>query len=97
MAGKFADVEEGMRQVLGFWMWFQDNDPKGMWGRGPWHGIFDWGDWQTRYTDIHGKPGLAVLRGPLRLGLRRDGHDAHAVERVSATARGPSSGAPPSR
>ncbi len=62
--GRFEAAEEGMRQILGFWMWFQDNDPKGLWGRGPWHGIFDWGDWQTRYSDVNGKPtGWQYLEG----------------------------------
>ena len=50
---RFEVVEEGMRQALGFWMFFQDNDPVGYDNKGPWHGIFDWGDWQTRYS----KPG----------------------------------------
>jgi hypothetical protein len=54
--GEFEKAEEGIRQILGFWMWFQDNDPKGLFDRGPWHGLFDWGDWQTRYSDVHGKP-----------------------------------------
>jgi len=54
--GEFEKTEEGLRQILGFWMWFQDNDPKGVFGRGPWHGLFDWGDWQTRYSNAEGKP-----------------------------------------
>jgi len=54
--GKFGAVEEGMRQALGFWMFYQDHDPKGVFGHGPWHGLFDWGDWQCRYTDEHNKP-----------------------------------------
>jgi hypothetical protein len=54
--GKFVEAEEGMKQIIGFWLWWQDNDPKGSFGKGPWHGIFDWGDWQLRYSDVHGKP-----------------------------------------
>ena len=54
--GKFVEAEEGVKQTLDFFMWFQDHDPKGLWGRGPWHGLFDWGDWQVRYTDIHNEP-----------------------------------------
>jgi len=54
--GRFEAAEEGIRQVLGFWMFYQDHDPKGVFGRGPWHGLFDWGDWQCLYTDQHGKP-----------------------------------------
>ena len=50
-AGKFEDVERGMARLLEFWMWFQDNDPKGAFDRGPWHGIFDWGDWQCSYSN----------------------------------------------
>ena len=62
--GRFEDVEEGMRQILGFWLWFQDNDPKGVNGRGPWHGLFDWGDWQTRYADRQHRPtGWNYLQG----------------------------------
>ena len=53
---RFAAEEEGMRQVLGFWMFYQDHDPNGVFGKGPWHGLFDWGDWQCRYTDEHNKP-----------------------------------------
>ena len=64
VAGKFEEVEEGMRQILGFFMWFQDHDPKGLWGRGPWHGLFDWGDWQVRYTDVDNRPtGWQYLEG----------------------------------
>jgi hypothetical protein len=54
--GEFVEAEEGLKQILGFWLWWQDNDPKGSFDKGPWHGIFDWGDWQLRYTDVHGKP-----------------------------------------
>lgn len=62
--GRFKDVEEGMRQILGFWLWFQDNDPKGLWVRGPWHGMLDWGDWQTRYADRKHEPtGWNYLQG----------------------------------
>ena len=45
-----------MRQALGFWMWYQDNDPDGSFGKGPWHGIFDWGDWQTRFANREHQP-----------------------------------------
>jgi len=54
--GKYVEAEEGLKQILGFWLWWQDNDPKGSFDKGPWHGLFDWGDWQLRYTDVHGKP-----------------------------------------
>ena len=54
--GQFVEAEEGMTQIIGFWLWWQDNDPKGSFGKGPWHGLFDWGDWQLRYSDVHGKP-----------------------------------------
>jgi len=54
--GKYQTVEEGMRRMLGFWMWFQDNDPDGVFDRGPWHGLFDWGDWQSRYADRKHQP-----------------------------------------
>ena len=54
--GMFEAVEEGIRQVLGFWMFHQDHDPEGVFGRGPWHGLFNWGDWQCRYTDEHNMP-----------------------------------------
>jgi hypothetical protein len=54
--GRFEAVEEGLRQVLGFWMFYQDHDPQGVFGKGPWHGLFDWGDWQCRYTDEHNRP-----------------------------------------
>lgn len=54
---RFEVIEEGMRQVLGFWCYFQDNDPIGYDNRGPWHGLLDWGDWQVRYSDPYsGKP-----------------------------------------
>lgn len=54
--GRFEATEEGIRQVLGFFMFYQDHDPNGVFGGGPWHGIFDWGDWQCRYTDEHNEP-----------------------------------------
>ncbi|MCJ7749846.1 MAG: hypothetical protein MUQ65_01940, partial [Armatimonadetes bacterium] len=54
--GRFDEAEEGIRQVLGFFMFYQDHDPDGVFGGGPWHGIFDWGDWQCRYTDEHNEP-----------------------------------------
>lgn len=53
---RFEAAEEGIRQVLGFWMFYQDHDPKGVFGKGPWHGLFDWGDWQCRFTDEHNAP-----------------------------------------
>ena len=62
--GKLPDVEEGCCQILGFWLYFQDHDPKGSFGAGPWHGIFDWGDWQTRYADRSHRPtGWRYLAG----------------------------------
>jgi len=54
--GQFEAAEEGIRQVLGFWTFHQDHDPNGVFGKGPWHGLFDWGDWQCRYSDDHGQP-----------------------------------------
>jgi len=54
--GKFVETEEGLKQILGFWLWWQDNDPKGSFDKGPWHGLLDWGDWQLRYTDRKGNP-----------------------------------------
>jgi len=62
--GKFEAVEEGMRQILGFWLWYQDNDPRGSFDKGPWHGLFDWGDWQTRFADRRHQPtGWNYLEG----------------------------------
>jgi len=54
--GRFEAAEGGIRQILGFFMFYQDHDPDGVFGGGPWHGIFDWGDWQCRYTDEHNEP-----------------------------------------
>jgi len=53
---KFDCVEEGVDQILGFWLYFQDNDPIGYDGKGPWYGLFDWGDWQTRYSSADAEP-----------------------------------------
>jgi hypothetical protein len=54
--GEFREAEEGLKQFFGFWMWYQDNDPDGSFGKGPWHGIFDWGDWQTRFANRKHQP-----------------------------------------
>ena len=49
---KFPLVEEGARSVYFLWIWNMHNDPAGWRGRGPWYGIFDYGDWQCWFKSI---------------------------------------------
>ena len=50
-------LENGLDQGLGLWLWFQDNDPYGFMNKGPWHGLFDWGDFQVRFSEaMHEQP-----------------------------------------